>query len=168
MKVLMRSGSRGERVEEVVRQEAQIVGLRHLTVPTLEEVEHRRLRLWVVMVVIVLSVTAGMAGVAVFGSGHESVLTFGVLALVAGFCAYSIEKELHLRRLTGVLVDERVLVTALASRLEELSVLLDAGRAMNSVLELEEVLRRILDNALDVLGASHGSVLLVEGDPAHL
>ena len=148
--------------------EAQIVGLRHLAVPTLEEVEHRRLRLWVVMVVIVLAVTAGMAGVAVFGDGHESVLTFGVLALVAGVCAYSIEKELHLRRLTSVLVDERVLVTALASRLEELSVLLDAGRAMNSVLELEEVLRRILDNALDVLGASHGSVLLVEGEPPQL
>jgi diguanylate cyclase (GGDEF)-like protein len=155
----------------VVRAEAQIVGLRNLAVPTLEEVEHRRLHLWIVMVVIVLAVSAGMAGLTAWGDPSDGdsllrgpVLTFGVLGLVAGFCAYSIEKEVHLRRLTRVLVDERVLVTALASRLEEVSVLLDAGQAMNSVLELEEVLHRILDNALDLLGASDGSVLLTDVD----
>ena len=153
---------RRERVEEVVRREAHIVDLKHLDVPTLEDVEHRRLHLWIVMVVIVLAVTAVMAGTTVFGSDQESMLTFGLLALVVAFCAYSIEKELHLRRLTRVLVDERVLVSALASRLDELSVLLDAGQAMNAVLELDEVLRRILDNALDLLGAGHGSVLLAD------
>jgi diguanylate cyclase (GGDEF)-like protein len=158
--------SRHDRVEAVVRHEAQIVGLKHIDVPTLEDVEHRRLHLWIVMVVIVLATTAGMVGVSLWGDSehNESLLTFGVLGLVAGFCAYSIEKELHLRRLTKVLVDERVLVTALASRLEELSVLLDAGQAMNAVLELEEVLRRILDNALDLLGASDGSVLLADDE----
>ena len=57
-------------------------------------------------------------------------------------------------------MSERVLVTALESRLEELTTLLDAGRAMNAVLELSEVLRRILDNALDLLEADEGSVLL--------
>jgi diguanylate cyclase (GGDEF)-like protein len=155
-----------ERVEAVVRHEAQIVGLKNLDVPTLEDVDRRRLHLWIVMIVIVLAVALGMVGVAMFEENHgrSSLLTFGVLGLVAGFCAYSIEKELHLRRLTKVLVEERVLVTALASRLEELSVLLDAGQAMNSVLELEEVLRRILDNALDLLGASDGSVLLNDDD----
>jgi diguanylate cyclase (GGDEF)-like protein len=59
-------------------------------------------------------------------------------------------------------VSERVLVVALESRLEELAALLDAGRAMNAGLELSEVLRRILDNALDLLDAGDGSVLLVE------
>ena len=163
-----------ELVESSVRREAQIVGLRQVDVPTLEDVEHRRLHLWIVMVVIVLAISAALAGMAAWGepadgqSMRGTLLTFGVLALVAGFCAYSIEKELHLRRLTKVLVDERVLVTALASRLEELSVLLDAGQAMNAVLELEEVLRRILDNALDLLGAADGSVLLAEEEERRL
>jgi diguanylate cyclase (GGDEF)-like protein len=161
----MQAMGRGDRVDAVVRREAQIVGLRHIDVPTLEDVEHRRLHLWIVMVVIVVAITAGMVGVTVWGDRKDSpVLTLGVLGLVIGFCAYSIEKELHLRRLTKVLVDERVLVTALASRLEEVTVLLDAGRAMNAVLELEEVLRRILDNALDLLGASDGSVLLADDE----
>ena len=159
-----------EPVEEIVRREAHIVGLKHLDVPTLEDVEHRRLHLWIVMVVIVIAVTAGMVGLNEW-SGRTTdspALTFGVLGLVVGFCAYSIEKELHLRRLTRVLVDERVLMTALAGRLEELSALLDAGRAMNAVLELEEVLRRILDNALDLLGAGDGSVLLADEDESVL
>jgi diguanylate cyclase (GGDEF)-like protein len=168
----MRQGLlRQQRVEQVVREEAQIVGLRHLDVPTLEDVEHRRLHLWIVMVVIVVAIAAGMVGVTVWGqedaahpllSQGNRLLTFGVLGLVVGFCAYSIEKELHLRRLTKVLVDERVLVTALATRLAELSALLEAGQAMNSVLDLEEVLRRILDSALDLLGASDGSVMLAD------
>jgi diguanylate cyclase (GGDEF)-like protein len=59
-------------------------------------------------------------------------------------------------------------MTALAGRLDELSVLLDAGRAMNAVLELDEVLHRILDNALGLLGASDGSVLLADDDAACL
>ena len=73
-----------------------------------------------------------------------------------------LDQELRLRRAMRHLVSERVLVTALESRLEELTSLLDAGRAMNAVLELSEVLRRILDNALDLLEAGDGSVLLVE------
>ena len=156
----MQRHGRNERVDAVVRREASIVGLKNLEVPTLEDVEHRRLHLWIVMVVIVVAITAAMAGGAIWGESHDGTLTFGVLGLVIGFSAYSIEKELHLRRLTGVIVDERVLVTALAGRLEELSVLLDAGQAMNAVLELDEVLHRILDNALGLLGASDGSVLL--------
>jgi diguanylate cyclase (GGDEF)-like protein len=159
---------RAERVDAVLRREAQIVGLRHLDPPTLEEIEHRRLHLWIVMVVIVLSVSAGMVALTTIADGHETVPTFGMLFLVAGFCLYSIEKELRLKRLTKVLVDERVLVTALASRLTELGTLLDAGQAMNAVLELEEVLRRILDNALDLLGASDGSVLLADDDQTQL
>jgi len=35
------------------------------------------------------------------------------------FCAYAIEKELQLRRLTKLLVDERVLTAALTNRLRE-------------------------------------------------
>ena len=154
-----------------MRHEAQIVGLGDVDVPTLEDVEHRRLHLWIVMVLIVCAVSIATVGLASWGASpiedgplSGPVLTFAVLGLVGGFCAYTIEKELHLRRLTRVLVDERVLMTALASRLAELSALLEAGRAMNAVLELEEVLRRILDSALELLGATDGSVLLAGED----
>ena len=163
-----------ERIDEVVRHEAQIVGLRSVDVPTLEDVEHRRLHLWLVMVFIVIAVSIATVGLSWFGTIDDLPLdgpaaTLSLLGLVLAFSAYSIEKELHLRRLTSVLVDERVLVTALGTRLEELSALLDAGRAMNAVLELEEVLRRILDSALDLLGATDGSVLLTgeSGDELH-
>ncbi|MEA3056748.1 MAG: hypothetical protein QOD30_2180, partial [Actinomycetota bacterium] len=161
--------ARADRVDAVMRREAQIVGLQHVDMPTLEEIGRRRLHLWIVMVVIVLAVTLAMAGGALWGEWDNSKLPLGVLCLVVGFCAYSIEKELHLKRLTDTLIDERVLMTALAGRLDELSVLLDAGRAMNAVLELDEVLHRILDNALGLLGASDGSVLLANdaGDELH-
>jgi diguanylate cyclase (GGDEF)-like protein len=159
-----------------MRHEAHIVGLGDVDVPTLEDVEHRRLHLWIVMVLIVCAVSGSTVGLASWGASPVQagplsgpVLTFAVLGLVGGFCAYTIEKELHLRRLTRVLVDERVLMTALASRLAELSALLEAGRAMNAVLELDEVLRRILDSALELLGATDGSVLLSsdEDDALH-
>ena len=111
-----------------------------------------------------------MAAVAAWGDlpveGPTGVPTWvvhgGLVSLSVAFCVYAIEKELLLRRLTRHLVSERVLVTALENRLEELATLLDAGRAMNAVLDLPEVLRRILDNALDLLSASDGSVFLVD------
>jgi diguanylate cyclase (GGDEF)-like protein len=159
---------RADRVDAVVRREAQIVGLKHVDMPTLEDIEHRRLHLWIVMVVIVIAVSLAMAGGAIWGEWDNSKLPLGVLSLVVGFCVYSIEKELHLKRLTDALIDERVLMAALAGRLDELSVLLDAGRAMNAVLELDEVLHRILDNALGLLGASDGSVMLADEDAACL
>ena len=151
------------RSDDVVRREAQIVGLRQVDAPTLEDVERRRVHLWIIMITIVLAVTAAMVALGLWSDGEGSYkLTLGVLALVAGFCIYSAEKELHLRKLTKVLVDERVLVTALSHRLEELTVILEAGRAMNAVLELEEVLQRILDSSLELLHASDGTVLLAD------
>ena len=122
------------------------------------------------MVVLVVAISGGLAAVAAWGdlpfdgpSGAPTWVVYGgLVALTVSFCAYAIEKELQLRRLTRHLLSERVLVTALENRLEELASLLDAGRAMNAVLDLPEVLRRILDNAIDLLAASDGSVFLVE------
>ena len=138
-------------------REAQVVGLRGVEVPTLEDVEQRRLHLWVGLIVLVVAIAVAL--VVLEPSPHIEV---ALLGLVLVFAAYSIDKELRLRRLTRHLLGERDLVTALSNRLEELAALLDAGRAVNAGLELPEVLRRILDNALDLLDASDGSVMLVE------
>jgi diguanylate cyclase (GGDEF)-like protein len=88
----------------------------------------------------------------------------GVVLLMAGFSAYAVEKEAHLRRLTRLLVDERVLSSALTNRVRELHSLLEAGKAVNSVLDLSQVLDRILAAATELLDADGGSIMLAEGD----
>jgi len=73
---------------------------------------------------------------------------------------YAIEKELHLHRLARLLTDQGVLTTALTNRLHEMSLLLEAGKAMNSVLELPAVLETIL--RIDLLSGESGSIMLLE------
>ena len=157
-------------IDDRIRQEARIVGLKELDVPTLDSIERRRLGLWIVMSVVLVGVALALFATTMW-SGEELPGWLGsspvagrvaALGLVGTFCAYAIEKEVHLRRLTRLLVDERVLVAALSSRIKELSALLDAGRAMNAVLALDEVLERILDNALELLGGSNGSIMLLQ------
>ena len=71
---------------------------------------------------------------------------------------------MHLGRATRMLTDERVLTAALTNRLHEVSLLLDAGRAMNQLLELPELLETVLRSACELLDANGGSMMLVEGD----
>ena len=78
------------------------------------------------------------------------------------FCVYAIEKELHLHHLARLLTDQRVLTTALTNRLHEMSLLLEAGKAMNSVLELPAVPETILRSAMDLLSGESGSIMLLE------
>ena len=72
---------------------------------------------------------------------------------------YFAEKERHLRQLTRLLLDERVLTTALTDRLHEIGALLEAGAAVNSAHELDTVLEIILGRAIELLGGSGGSIL---------
>ena len=52
--------------------------------------------------------------------------------LSIAFYAYAIDKERHLQKLSRLLTDERVLTAALSNCLRELSLLLQAGKAMSS------------------------------------
>ena len=153
-----------------IRKAARIVGLREFHTPSLEAVERRRLQLWLVMAVMLLS----LAGVAVVSSWWASdgdrpmwlspmVMRASVVALTVAFCIYAFEKELHLRRLTFMLADERVLTAALTNRLRETSALLEAGKAVNSALELQHVLDVILRSSLELLEGATGSIMLLEG-----
>jgi diguanylate cyclase (GGDEF)-like protein len=138
--------------------------------PSLESVERRRLQLWLVMAVVLLGVSIAMAVLAVADptSIHpwidRRLLGPGVVLLMAGFSAYAFEKEVHLRKLTRLLVDERVLSSALTNRVRELHVLLEAGKAVNAVLDLSQVLDRILAAATELLQADGGSIMLSEAD----
>ena len=153
-----------------IRKEARVVGLRGIQIPSLEAVERRRLQLWIVTAVLLVSVAVGAAMLSLWPNTPvrsiitPSVLRVAVVLISVSFCGYAIEKELHLRRLSRMLVDERVLTTALENRLHEVSLLLDAGKAMNSVLELPAVLDLILRSAIDLLDGRSGSIMLREGD----
>jgi two-component system, OmpR family, sensor histidine kinase KdpD len=150
-----------------IKREARVVGLRDVSTPSLEAVERRRLQLWGLTVVILVAVSGGVALVSTWRPAGGAVVTptalrIGVVALALAFGVYAIEKELHLRRLARLLTDQRVLTTALTNRLHEMSLLLEAGKAMNSVLELPAVLETILRSAMDLLGGKSGSIMLLE------
>ncbi len=152
-----------------IRRGAKVVGLRDFNTPSLEAIERRRMQLWILTTILLVSVSAGIALLSVWPPAPESwlsppVLRWGVVLLSIAFCSYAIEKELHLRRLARLLTDERVLTTALSNRLHEVSLLLEAGRAMNSVLELDLVLEVILRSARDLLEGESGSIMLADGE----
>jgi putative methionine-R-sulfoxide reductase with GAF domain len=152
-----------------LRREAKVAGLRDFRTPSLEAVERRRLRLWLLTTVGLVAVAAGVLALVrpSSSSAHllsEPLLRFAVFALALAFCVYAVEKEFRLGRTTRLLTDERVLTAALTNRLHEASLLLEAGRAMNSVLDLPELLQTVLRSACELLDANGGSVMLVDGD----
>jgi GAF domain-containing protein len=154
---------------EEIKREARVVGLRGVSTPSLESIERRRLQLWALTVFILLAVSIGVALVSTWRPGGEAIVTptalrVGVVLLAIGFGIYAIEKELHLHRLARLLTDQRVLTTALTNRLHEMSLLLEAGKAMNSVLELPAVLETILRSAMDLLSGESGSIMLETSD----
>lgn len=155
---------RSRRIGEVAR----VVGLRDVESASLEAIDRRRLELWVLTTVVVASVGLGMF--LVTGDADlrlpfpSSALRGSIVALALAFCAYAVEKEFHLRKLARLLVDERLLTQSLSTRVSELSEVLQASRAMNSVLDVEQVLEVILSSAVDILDADSGSVMLAEDE----
>jgi len=157
--------------------QARLVGLKEFETPTLEAVERRRWQLWVVSIIILLGAPALLtiaslspdvfSAIGLDRSGI-SIDGFRVLMLILTvvFAGYTAEKEVSLRRLTRMLIDERVLTAALSNRLSEVSALLEAGKAMNSVLELDAVLDIILNSASSLLEADGGSIMLGDDESA--
>jgi two-component system sensor histidine kinase KdpD len=159
-----------DRVTERIEREARVAGLRDFRTPSLEAVERRRLQLWLLTAILLVSISLGVVFVSMWQTAatrafaSTPVLRIAVVLLTVAFCVYAIEKERHLRRLSRLLIDERVLTTALSNRLREVELLLDAGKAMNDVLELSLVLDTILRSAVELLGGDSGSVMLLEED----
>jgi diguanylate cyclase (GGDEF)-like protein len=152
----------------LMMREARIVGIKDFSTPTLEAVDRRRSQLWTVAFAGLVCMAAAVAllssktGVHLLKFTSSLGFRIGTVMLVAGMAAYVIEKERHLRRLAKLLVDERVLGAALSNRLKELAMLYEAGKAMNSVLVIDDVLHLILWSAFELLEASSGSIMLLE------
>jgi len=152
-----------------IATEARIVGLRDFSTLSLEAVEHRRIQLWILTSIMLVSISVGVVVLSIWPTSHGSVISsgplrWGIVLMSIGFCAYAIDKERHLQKLSRLLTDERVLTAALSNRLRELSLLLQAGKAMNAALELEAVLDVILHSAQELLVGASGSIMLVDGD----
>lgn len=144
----------------IARMAAQ-VGIRSLSLPSLEDVDKRKNQLWTTLS-FVLILSMGIATALLLGHGHAPVGrgvvlgSIGALSLVFG--AYVVEKERALRRLRQLLLGERVLTTALTDRVHEIEALLEASRAVNSGHDLDTVLDIILASAVDMLGGSGATV----------
>jgi diguanylate cyclase (GGDEF)-like protein len=149
---------------------ARIAELSSFANPTLDGVERRRFQLWLLAISVLLAIALGLALLAAFhGAALPSwldlrVLQIGFLLLVVLFCWYVIEQELQLRRLSRLLIDERILTASLTQRLKEINALFEAGRAVNLDLELRDVLGRIAHGALELLAGRDASVMLRHGE----
>jgi len=147
-----------------------VAGLSSFDVPSLESVERRRLQLWTLALgLLVVVATAFAAVVALHGAILPDwlplrVVQAALLGLVALFALYALEKEKQLRHLAHLLTEERILTASLTERLSEVNALLEAGRAINLDLELRDVLTRIANAALELLGGRDASVMLVHGE----
>lgn len=153
----------------LVEREARIVGIRGFSTPTLEAVDRRRSQLWTMTFAGLVCLSAAVALLSSqsahhLGFANRAGFRVGTILLVVGLAVYVVEKERHLRRLAKLLTDERVLGAALSNRLKELAVLYEAGKAMNSVLAVDDVLQLILSSAFELLEASSGSIMLVDDD----
>lgn len=169
---------REDPVDPLASREARRAGVRSQRL-TLKEVDRRRVQLWWTSLFIVVAVTVAIA-VVYLGDEflpeelrfYEDLSNWVVVVLVGGlalaFLVYVIEKELHLRRLTSLLVDERVLSAALANRLKEISALSEVGKAINTTLDLKDVLQMILSSSLELLGGTEGSIMLLNDEHTHL
>ncbi|MFP5310191.1 MAG: ATP-binding protein [Actinomycetes bacterium] len=137
--------------------------------PTLEAVERRRGQLWAVAGVLLLAsssvvflLIADPDAARILPDNVGIRLGFGGLSLA--FLLYVFDQERRLRVLSEALVRERVLSTALTSRVRDLGTLSRVGHIVNAVLSTEEVLEVVLDGAFELTGGVRGSVMLVDGD----
>ena len=143
----------------------------------LQDVRARRRQLFGLLLLVFVLVASGLV---LFSYGSELVaerpidlLDIGVLriafvVLALAFGLYAWERERRLSKLEHALIEERVLSTALSSRVRELTAISRAGRAVASTLSLEDVLRLILGSAQELLGASEGSVMLLDEERQNL
>lgn len=145
---------------------------------TLSEVDRRRVQLWSISIFVVGALTVFLA-LLLLGEqflpeelGFENLSSWIVAVLVGGlllaFLIYVVEKEMSLRRLTKLLVEERVRSTALSARLTELSALSEMGKALNATLRVDEVFRLILSSTLEPIGATEGVIMLLDDSKQEL
>ena len=119
-----------------------IIGLHAGDRPSLENVERRRSELWTLAFIVMLGLAVSVVLLTISTPNAElrdriirlPGFRYGLIAFPVIVAVLVTEKERHLRRLSRMLIEERVLTAALSNRLKELATLHEAGKAVNSVL----------------------------------
>lgn len=156
------------KLEELAPAEldADIQSLRR-QLPTLEAVERRRGRLWVIAAVLLTAASAMVYILSIVPDATQflpdnNALRAGTGVVSAAFLLYVFDQERRMRRLSHALVEERVLSSLLNERVRDLATLSRVGQVVNSVLTTDEVLQIILRGARELTRAVTGSVMLVD------
>ncbi len=156
--------------ESLLEHEARLLGMHSGRRISLEGVERRRSELWTLAFIVMLGLAVSVVLLTVSTPNAElrdriiklPGFRYGLIAFPVIVALLVTEKERHLRRLSRMLIEERVLTAALSNRLKELATMHEAGKAVNSVLALEDVLDIILSSAVELLGANSGSIMLLD------
>lgn len=138
---------------------------------SLEDVERGRWHLWSVTFILLF----GLSIVTVIASywrddlppSIAELLDFGAvrfvfLALSLAFVLHVVDRERSFKKVTHALIDARARSLALEDRLRDVSALQQVLVALNSSLDMDQVLEIILRQSSRLLSASEGAVLLVD------
>ena len=139
------------------------------------EIEYRRSRLFIA----VFLVLAGFASLSVVFSflGADALVPLqltptaaraGVLLLTLAFIALVWEKERQFRQWSEEITHQQVLTAGFESRLQVLEGLLEASDKLNAPLTVNEVLKVLLQAAVELAGAEHGSVEFIDDEGAEV
>ncbi len=157
-----------ERTERISR-EARWSGLRSARRLSQGTIRRRRLEVWMLAAALVVVAVGAVLLLPSLPSNQalrttKAVARIALVVLATGFIVYALEKEIHLRRLSTILANERALNTALTEKLREHSLLADVGRAVNSAGGMAERLRVVLASAVELTGARGASIWLPTED----
>lgn len=136
----------------------------------LRQIERRRWQLWFLAFALIIVFAVTVVILSSWGSvlpdsfknvANFKVLRISLIIMSIAFCIYIAEREVIFRRLNKRLVEEQIKTSWLNQKVEQVSALLQAGKAVNSVLDAKKVNNIILKAAFDLLGATQGSIMLL-------
>lgn len=136
----------------------------------LRQIERRRWQLWFLAFLLIILFAATVVILSYWGEAlpqtlaqlaNYNIIRFSLLVLSVAFCAYITEREIIFRRLSRRLMEEQVKTSWLNQKVNQVSAMLQTGKAVNSVLDPKKVLDIILKSAFDLLGATQGSIMLL-------
>ena len=148
-----------ERLTQSAAREARLAGIRARSPLSLKAVERRRLQLWGIAFVVMASLALGITLLGTGQAGTSGLsrlpgVRYGQPLMIVGLFAYLVEKEAHLRRLSLLLIAERVSVEREQGRLAELlevdrintalasDVEYEVSRSLNAVIERLRTVRK--------------------------
>lgn len=142
---------------------------------TRAEVEQGQGRLLMAVFVLLAGFAALSVGFSFLGEAFTRPLhltptsaRIGVLLLTLAFIALVWEREQELTRSARALEKQELLLAAFENRLNVLESLLEAGDRLNAPLSVDDVLKVILDAAIELVGAEGGAVDFFEEGEADL